>query len=326
MLSPIRTTFHNSVNIVQSSPCQTVSFAGKEYELKVIDEKTPILFQWFEPNPERYKNDEVPIVNTKQHPYLDNVMNTARIESERMIGVFVDGDFSFSQKVAFSKLEQDFENIMIIYRENVDFSMYDRKLSDIYHDIICEQKLRSEAKRDEYLLNLLEKELSKISNAQDSLIYMYAEKRDHTWFDFFRNLALLKAGEIFRCTDNTKNHGVLSGEGCIYLDMDMMLTGKLGVMRAPDGIAVHVDRRNDSVNIENGAIIVNRSNHPALLEGLSFMHKKVDAHPYYDGLGKGIKKYFNFTTLHDYNHFCDFIEFKHKNIIMNTSQYTGSSW
>ncbi|EOO7499985.1 hypothetical protein, partial [Escherichia coli] len=24
--------------------------------------------------------------------------------------------------------------------------------------------------------------------------------------------------------------------------------------------------------------------------------------------------------------FCDFIEFKHKNIIMNTSQYTGSSW
>ncbi|EEW6470378.1 non-LEE encoded effector protein NleB, partial [Escherichia coli] len=37
MLSPIRTTFHNSVNIVQSSPCQTVSFAGKEYELKVID-------------------------------------------------------------------------------------------------------------------------------------------------------------------------------------------------------------------------------------------------------------------------------------------------
>ncbi|EEQ4449883.1 non-LEE-encoded effector NleB domain protein, partial [Escherichia coli] len=24
MLSPIRTTFHNSANIVQSSPCQTV--------------------------------------------------------------------------------------------------------------------------------------------------------------------------------------------------------------------------------------------------------------------------------------------------------------
>ncbi|WP_252186017.1 hypothetical protein, partial [Escherichia coli] len=29
-----------------------------------------------------------------------------------------------------------------------DFSMYDRKLSDIYHDIICEQRLRTEDKRD----------------------------------------------------------------------------------------------------------------------------------------------------------------------------------
>ncbi|EFF8970892.1 hypothetical protein ACVY4P_004587, partial [Escherichia coli] len=27
-----------------------------------------------------------------------------------------------------------------------------------------------------------------------------------------------------------------------------------------------------------------------------------------------------------YNHFCDFIEFKHPNMIMNTSQYTCSSW
>ena len=169
MLSPIRTTFHNSVNIVQSSPCQTVSFAGKEYELKVIDEKTPILFQWFEPNPERYKKDEVPIVNTKQHPYLDNVTNAARIESDRMIGIFVDGDFSVNQKTAFSKLERDFENVMIIYREDVDFSMYDRKLSDIYHDIICEQRLRTEDKRDEYLLNLLEKELREISKVDLSL-------------------------------------------------------------------------------------------------------------------------------------------------------------
>ncbi|END1351377.1 non-LEE encoded effector protein NleB, partial [Escherichia coli] len=53
---------------------------------------------------------------------------------------------------------------------------------------------------------------------------------------------------------------------------------------------------------------------------------KIDAHPYYDGLGKGVKKHFNFTSLHSYNHFCNFIEFKHQNIIMNTSQYTGSSW
>ncbi|EFH0866077.1 T3SS effector NleB, partial [Escherichia coli] len=29
---------------------------------------------------------------------------------------------------------------------------------------------------------------------------------------------------------------------------------------------------------------------------------------------------------HNYNNFCDFIEFNHPNIIMNTSQYTCSSW
>ncbi|MBE7985652.1 non-LEE encoded effector protein NleB, partial [Escherichia coli] len=40
----------------------------------------------------------------------------------------------------------------------------------------------------------------------------------------------------------------------------------------------------------------------------------------------GVKKYFNFTPLHNYNHFCDFVEFKHPNMIMNTSQYTCSSW
>ncbi|EIH3458069.1 non-LEE encoded effector protein NleB, partial [Escherichia coli] len=33
-----------------------------------------------------------------------------------------------------------------------------------------------------------------------------------------------------------------------------------------------------------------------------------------------------FTPLHNYNHFCDFIEFNPPNIIMNTSQYTCSSW
>ncbi|OVA36726.1 hypothetical protein, partial [Escherichia coli] len=32
------------------------------------------------------------------------------------------------------------------------------------------------------------------------------------------------------------------------------------------------------------------------------------------------------SSLHDYNAFCDFIEFKHENIIPNTSMYTCSSW
>ncbi len=83
----------------------------------------------------------------------------------------------------------------------------------------------------------------------------------------------------------------------------MIITDKLGVLYAPDGIAVHVDCNDEIKSLENGAIVVNRSNHPALLAGLDIMKSKVDAHPYYDGLGKGIKRHFNYSSLHDYNAF-----------------------
>ncbi|EPB0732209.1 hypothetical protein ACQ9YJ_003401, partial [Salmonella enterica subsp. enterica serovar Infantis] len=32
------------------------------------------------------------------------------------------------------------------------------------------------------------------------------------------------------------------------------------------------------------------------------------------------------SHIQDYDAFCDFIEFKHENIIMNTSSLTASSW
>ncbi|ECH8836939.1 non-LEE encoded effector protein NleB, partial [Salmonella enterica subsp. enterica] len=35
---------------------------------------------------------------------------------------------------------------------------------------------------------------------------------------------------------------------------------------------------------------------------------------------------FEGSVTQDYNAFCDFIEFKHENIIMNTSSLTTSSW
>ena len=125
----------------ESSPLQTASFAGKEYSLNSIDEKTPILFQWFEAKPERYKKDDIPILNTKEHPYLNNIINASKIESERIIGILVDGDFTAEQKNAFSRLESNHQNIKVIYRKDVDFSMYDKKLSDICFEKIHEQEL-----------------------------------------------------------------------------------------------------------------------------------------------------------------------------------------
>ncbi|MFS8929360.1 hypothetical protein O4U37_21595 [Escherichia coli] len=85
----------------ESSSLQTTSFAGKEYSLKPIDEKTPILFQWFEAKPKRYKKDDVPILNTKDHPYLNNIISASKIENERIIGILVDGNFTAEQKMPF---------------------------------------------------------------------------------------------------------------------------------------------------------------------------------------------------------------------------------
>ncbi len=48
----------------------------------------------------------------------------------------------------------------------------------------------------------------------------------------------------------------------------MLLTGKLGTLYLPDGIAVHVSRKGNSMSLENGIIAVNRSEHPALKKDL----------------------------------------------------------
>lgn len=84
-----------------------VSFSGVDYPLLPLDHQTPLVFQWFERNPDRFGKNEIPIVNTQKNPYLNNIINAAIIEKERIIGIFVDGDFSNGQKKALAKLEKD---------------------------------------------------------------------------------------------------------------------------------------------------------------------------------------------------------------------------
>ncbi|OZT44660.1 hypothetical protein CH231_15855, partial [Salmonella enterica subsp. enterica serovar Typhimurium] len=43
---------------------------------------------------------------------------------ERLIGIFVDGDFFPGQKDAFSKLEYDYENIKVIYRNKFIWKIF----------------------------------------------------------------------------------------------------------------------------------------------------------------------------------------------------------
>ncbi|HER1288923.1 TPA: non-LEE encoded effector protein NleB, partial [Salmonella enterica subsp. enterica serovar Elomrane] len=118
----------------------SASFAGVEYPLLPLDQHTPLLFQWFERNPDRFGENQVPIINTQQNPYLNNIINAAIIEKDRIIGILVDGKFSAGQKKALTRLENQYENIKVIYNTNLDYSMYDKKLSDIYLENIAKME------------------------------------------------------------------------------------------------------------------------------------------------------------------------------------------
>ncbi|EEV4507640.1 hypothetical protein EKF05_005210, partial [Escherichia coli] len=58
-LNVLQSSFRGKTALSNSTLLQKVSFAGKEYSLEPIDEKPPILFQWFEARPERYEKGEV---------------------------------------------------------------------------------------------------------------------------------------------------------------------------------------------------------------------------------------------------------------------------
>ncbi len=88
----------------------------------------------------------------------------------------------------------------------------------------CQKK-----KRDCHLLQLLKKELSDIQEGNDSLIKSYLLDKGHGWFDFYRNMAMLKAGQLFLEADKVGCYDLSTNSGCIYLDADMIITEKLGV-------------------------------------------------------------------------------------------------
>lgn len=58
------------VKTVTDRDIQFTSFNGKDYPLCFLDEKTPLLFQWFERNPARFGKNDIPIINTEKNPTL----------------------------------------------------------------------------------------------------------------------------------------------------------------------------------------------------------------------------------------------------------------
>lgn len=92
------------VKTVTNRDIQFTSFNGKDYPLCLLDEKTPLLFQWFERNPARFGKNDIPIINTEKNPYLNNIIKAATIEKERVVGIFVDGDFFRGKRMLFQNL------------------------------------------------------------------------------------------------------------------------------------------------------------------------------------------------------------------------------
>ncbi|KAF0658485.1 hypothetical protein L245_22320, partial [Salmonella enterica subsp. enterica serovar Worthington str. BCH-4719] len=56
-----------------------------------------------------------------------------------------------------AKLEQNYRNIKIIYNSDLNYSMYDKKLTTIYLENITKLEAQSASERDEVLLNGVKK-------------------------------------------------------------------------------------------------------------------------------------------------------------------------
>lgn len=132
------------------------------------------------------------------------------------------------QKDAFSKLEYDYENIKVIYRNDIDFSMYDKNYQKFIWKIFL-SKSPCQKKKGLSFTAAIKKELSDIQEGNDSLIKSYLLDKGHGWFDFYRNMAMLKAGQLFLEADKVGCYDLSTNSGCIYLDADMIITEKLGV-------------------------------------------------------------------------------------------------
>lgn len=294
-------------------------FAGKNYELKVLSEKTPIAFQWHVMN-KNLENEKYPVINTNQYPYLDNILNTCKIEPDRTIGLLISGNVSEKHKLSLVELQRQYSNLKVIYGEQLDRSnFYQKKVTDCIKDTIA---LGTHEKWHPDDMATLYNELDTIHTSTPDMTIFDEITGDggHNEMDLYRNLLLFNGGVLFSSSGECYHDGAL-----IYMDCDMIINEPLGSIVLVDGIAVY----NKSGNIENGIIAVDRAHHPALESGINIMeNNRFKNHIYYDGVCSGLKKYFCYDRkIHGNGTLAEFIAFPVNNMSPDTSEKTGaSSW
>lgn len=314
----------NEVIEIIEGASNTKQFGGKTYDLIKLNDFTPLLFQWFvDPKINSFPDNTIPILNTKEHPYLDNLKKAALIEYNRVICLFMGGEITQSQKNELQKLENSFSNIKVIFCNEIDFSEFDVKLLDIYDKSIIQSA------EDYWLKEKLIKERQELidSSHSETLLSVNNKIKGHNWFDLYRNLLLIKGCSIFSELKKIGCCDIDPSLGFIYLDFDMVLNNQIKDIYLPDGIGIFVHEDNDSkLSLENGIIAVNRSYHPVLLAGLKILQSNIGAHPYYDGVNKALKSHFDYYRNPDYDEFAKFIKFDDRSLSTDTSKLTFSSW
>lgn len=326
----VLTSSQSGDSIPETEVTQWCSFNGMDYKLVTLSEKTPIVYQWFiNPEDELLKKADIPIVNTKENPYLDNIKQACKIENERIIGVFINGEITSKQYENMHELEIEYPNLKFLFKDDLDFSMYDMKKSKHISNLI--EWMKEKYPDEEYEIDNLESDLRKvlIEGDRETLLSQLDKDCFHVCFDQYRNFLMLKGNAVFVEAGKVSADDFNNISGMIYLDLDMVINKKIGEVSLPDGIGVFVDidPKNGEVNIENGIIAVNQSNHPALLKGLEDMYVKADYHPYYNGIAGALKNHFNcIYGSYDRAEFCQFIKFPDGSLSTNTSKLSHSSW
>ncbi|AHM74933.1 non-LEE encoded effector protein NleB [Yersinia hibernica] len=309
---------------------QWCSFNHKDYKRVTLSEKTPIVYQWFiNPEDEQLKKADIPIVNTRDNPYLDNIKKACQIENERFIGVFIGGEITSTQYESMHELEVEYPNLKFLFKDDLDFSMYDIKKSKHITQLIEDMKERYPNEKGE--IDKMASDLNEllIDGDNETLLSELEKGCFHVCFDQYRNFLMLKGNSVFVEAGKVRAGDLDGISGMIYLDLDMVINKKIGEVSLPDGIGFFIDTcsKNEVPNIENSIIAVSQSHHPVLLKGLEGMYTKTDYHPYYDGIAGAVKSYFNCTYgSYDQAEFCQFIKFPDDSLSTNTSKLSQSSW
>ena len=229
----------------------SIDILGQNFPIIVLPENTPLLYQWF------HKNEEssMPVY------FFENLINTCKIETERKIGILVLERRANKKDIILLKdLEKRFKNFCVIDFDGIDVSEFNYSVSK-------KQLIQRFDVNFEFNLKEYPDFYKTIYNGHEEEFKILDVMEFYSFFNFFdaaRNFAMLHAGALF--SDQDKD----APTGCIYLDLDMFLTGKIGSIKCVDGFSC-ILKKEASLNIDNSLFCVNKSKHPILLKWLKDM-------------------------------------------------------